>query len=55
MIDVHCHMLPGVDDGSKNVMARAQYRLNDGIMMAVRLMAFMRERNMTVEQMDMYF
>ena len=40
---------------SDNVMARAQYRMRDGIMTAIRIMAFMRERNMTLEQMDMHF
>ena len=36
-------------------LARAQYRIRDGIITAVRLMAFMKERNMTLEQLDMHF
>ena len=36
-------------------MARAQYRMRDGIMTAIHLMAYMCERNMSLEQLDMHF
>ncbi len=45
---------PGADNAD-DLMARAQYRMSDGIMTAVRLLAFMREKGMTLEQMDMHF
>lgn len=40
---------------SAETIARAQYRMRDGILTAIRLMAFMRERNMSLEEMDMLF
>jgi len=34
MIDIHCHLLPGIDDGSKSLedsLAMARHAVNDGI------------------------
>lgn len=42
------------NDGGNNI-ARAQYRMRDGIMTAVRLMSFMRQSQKTVMELDMMF
>lgn len=46
--------LPQVPDGGYNI-ARAQYRMRDGIMTAVRLMAYMRQNNISIEELDLMF
>lgn len=45
----------GADSGGDDSLARAQYRIRDGIITAVRLLSFMKEKDMTLEQLDMHF